>query len=106
MPLSEAEREVLSNEANESGLPRPSPQWLGWTDAIYQLWLQRRQIARWAALGFVLSLAVAWRYPKYESTAQIMPPDSGNSGLASIVPALSKSPGLIGMAGDLMGMKS
>jgi capsule polysaccharide export protein KpsE/RkpR len=106
MPLSEAEREVLSNEANESGLPRPSPQWLGWTDAVYQLWLQRRQIARWAALGFVLSLAVAWRYPKYESTAQIMPPDSGNSGLASIVPALSKSPGLIGMAGDLMGMKS
>jgi capsule polysaccharide export protein KpsE/RkpR len=106
MPLSEAEREVLSNEANESGLPRPSPQWLGWTDAVYQLWLQRWRIARWAALGFVLSLAVAWRYPKYESTAQIMPPDSGNSGLASIVPALSKSPGLIGMAGDLMGMKS
>ncbi len=35
-----------------------------------------------------------------------MPPDSGNSGLASLVPALSKSPGLIGMAGDLMGMKS
>jgi len=105
MPLSEAEREDLRNEANES-LPRPSPQWLGWTDAVYQLWLQRRQIARWAALGFVLSLAVAWRYPKYESTAQIMPPDSGNSGLASIVPALSKSPGLIGMAGDLMGMKS
>ncbi len=35
-----------------------------------------------------------------------MPPDSGNSGLAALVPALSKSPGLIGMAGDLMGMKS
>ncbi|HEX4604679.1 MAG TPA: lipopolysaccharide biosynthesis protein, partial [Candidatus Angelobacter sp.] len=52
------------------------------------------------------SAAAAWRYPKFESTAQIMPPDSGNSGLASIVPALSKSPGLIGMAGDLMGMKS
>lgn len=107
MPLSEAEREVLNNEANvRSGLPRPSPQWLDWTDAIYQLWLQRRQILRWAALAFVLSLGVAWRLPKYESTAQIMPPDSGNSGLASIVPALSKSPGLIGMAGDLMGMKS
>ncbi|MBZ5504305.1 MAG: lipopolysaccharide biosynthesis protein [Acidobacteriia bacterium] len=106
MALSEAEREVLNNEANGSGLPRPSPQWLGWTDAIYQVWLQRRQILRWAALGFVLSLAAAWRLPKYESTAQIMPPDSGNSGLASIVPALSKSPGLIGMAGDLMGMKS
>ena len=78
----------------------------GWTDALYHLWLQRRQIFRWVLLGFVLSLIVAWRYPKYESTAQIMPPDSGGSGLASLVPALSKSPGLIGMAGDMMGMKS
>jgi capsule polysaccharide export protein KpsE/RkpR len=106
MPLSEAEREVLRSEANGSQLPKPSPRWLGWTDALYHLWLQRRQIVRWVALGFVLSLVVAWRFPKYESTAQIMPPDSGNSGLASLVPALSKSPGLIGMAGDLMGMKS
>jgi capsule polysaccharide export protein KpsE/RkpR len=106
MPLSEAEREVLNSAANRSQLPTPSPQWLGWTDAVYRLWLQRGQIARWAAVGFLLSLAVAWRYPKYESTTQIMPPDSGNAGLASLVPALSKSPGLIGMAGDLMGMKS
>jgi uncharacterized protein involved in exopolysaccharide biosynthesis len=82
------------------------PNCLRWTDALYHLWLQRRQIFRWVLLGFVLSLIVAWRYPKYESTAQIMPPDSGGSGLASLVPALSKSPGLIGMAGDLMGMKS
>jgi len=106
MPLSEAEREVLRSEANGAQLPAPSPSWLRWTDALYRLWLQRRQIFRWVILGFVLSLVVAWRYPKYESTAQIMPPDSGGSGLASLVPALSKSPGLIGMAGDLMGMKS
>lgn len=106
MPLSEAEREVLSGEGNRSQLPIPSPRWLGWADAVYRLWLQRGQIARWAALGFVLSLAVAWRYPKYESTTQIMPPDGGNAGLASLVPALSKSPGLIGLAGDMMGVKS
>ncbi|MBZ5490024.1 MAG: lipopolysaccharide biosynthesis protein [Acidobacteriia bacterium] len=106
MPLSEAEREVLRSEANGTQLSAPSPGWLRWTDALYHLWLQRRQIFRWVLLGFVLSLIVAWRYPKYESTAQIMPPDSGGSGLASLVPALSKSPGLIGMAGDLMGMKS
>ena len=106
MPLSEAEREVLRSEANGTSLPAPSPNWLRWTDALYHLWLQRRQIFRWVVLGFVLSLVVAWRYPKYESTAQIMPPDSGGSGLASLLPALSKSPGLIGMAGDMMGMKS
>jgi capsule polysaccharide export protein KpsE/RkpR len=106
MPLSEAEREVLSGETNGSQLAKSGPSWLGWTDAVYRLWLQRGQIARWSALGLALSLAVAWRYPKYESTAQIMPPDSGNSGLASLLPALSKSPGMIGMAGDLMGIKS
>ncbi|HEY2912109.1 MAG TPA: lipopolysaccharide biosynthesis protein [Candidatus Angelobacter sp.] len=106
MPLSEAEREVLRSEANGTQLPAPSPSWLRWTDALYHLWLQRRQIFRWVVLGFILSLVVAWRYPKYESTAQIMPPDSGGSGLASLLPALSKSPGLIGMASDMMGMKS
>ena len=107
MPLSEAERAVLRSEANGSALPQPSPKWLGWTDAVYQLWLQRRRIARWAALAFLLSAPVAWHYPKYESTAQIMPPDSAGSSLASIVPAaISKSPGLMGLAGDLMGVKS
>lgn len=106
MPLSEAEREVLRSEANGTQLPAPSPSWLRWTDALYHLWLQRRQIFRWVVLGFLLSLVVAWRYPKYESTAQIMPPDSSGSGLASLLPALSKSPGLIGMASDMMGMKS
>ena len=90
MPLSEAEREVLRSEADGSPMPAPSPSWLRWTDALYHLWLQRRQIFRWVVLGFILSLVVAWRYPKYESTAQIMPPDSGGSGLASLLPALSK----------------
>jgi uncharacterized protein involved in exopolysaccharide biosynthesis len=107
MPLSEAERDVLRSEANVSALPQPSPKWVGWIDAVYQLWLQRRRIARWAALALLLSAPVAWHYPKYESTAQIMPPDSGSSSLASIVPAaISKSPGLMGLAGDLMGVKS
>ena len=106
MPLSEAEREVLNHEGNGRQLPVHIPSTLGWIDVVYQLWSQRRQIARWALVGLMLSSIIAWRYPKYDSTAQIMPPDGGNSGLASLVPALSKAPGLIGMAGDLMGVKS
>jgi uncharacterized protein involved in exopolysaccharide biosynthesis len=106
MPLSEAEREVLSSETNGSQLSKSGPSWLGWTDAVYRLWLQRGRIIRWSALGLALSAAVAWHYPKYESTAQIMPPDSGNAGLASLLPALSKSPGMMSRAGDLMGVKS
>src|SRR5579884_681503 len=106
MPLSEAERDVLASEARSAELPKPSPQWLGWTDALYRLWLQRFRILRWGLIGLVLSIPVAWRYPKYESTIQIMPPDSGTSGLAAMLPALSKSPALRGFAGDNMGAKT
>lgn len=105
MPLSEAEREILTNEAN-SQLPKPGPQWIGWTDALYRLWLQRSGIAFWALMGLLVAAPLAWRLPKYESTAQIMPPDGGNSGLAAMIPALTKAPGLAGLAGDLMGGKS
>jgi capsule polysaccharide export protein KpsE/RkpR len=106
MPLSEAEREVLTREANGSPLPKPTPQWFGWTEALYRLWLQRARIIRWMAVGLALSAFVAWKYPKFDSTVQIMPPDGGPSGLAAIIPALSKSPGLAGLAGDLMGSKT
>lgn len=108
MPLSEADREILGNtESERRELPLPASLSLAWIDSIYGLWSQRRQIARWAVLGFIVSCVVAWFYPKYESTTQIMPPDGGGSGLASLLPAaLSKSPGLIGLAGDMMGVKS
>jgi capsule polysaccharide export protein KpsE/RkpR len=106
MPLSEADREVLSSEAAGHDLSLPTSQSMGWIDAIHGMWAQRGRIALWGLLGLALSLVVAWRYPKYESTAQIMPPDSSGSGLASLLPALSKSPGLVGLAGDMMGVKS
>jgi capsule polysaccharide export protein KpsE/RkpR len=81
--------------------------WLGWVDAAYQLWSQRWKIARWGALAMVISCGIAWKYPKYESTTQIMPPDGGSSGLSSLLPAaLSKTPSLIGMASDMIGIKS
>ena len=104
MPLSEAEREVITREAVNSELPTPT-QWTGWTEALYRLWLRRARIARWVLLGFILSLAGGLKYPKYESTVQIMPPDGGPSGLAALLPALSKAPGLTSL-GDLMGAKT
>ena len=107
MPLSEAERELISTEARARQLPKPT-HWIGWTEALYRLSFKRWQIAAWVAVGFLLSVYVGYRYPKYESTVQIMPPDggSGSSGLAALLPALTKSPGLAGLAGDLMGSKS
>lgn len=106
MPLSEADREILNGTSNENSLA-PAPMWLGWVDAAYQLWSQRWKIARWALLALVLSVGVAWKYPKYESTTQIMPPDGGSGGLSTLLPAaLSKTPSLIGMASDMIGIKS
>src|SRR3954468_22859876 len=95
MPLSEAEREVLRGEANGTQLSAPSPSWLRWTDALYHLWLQRRQIFRWVLLGFVLSLIVAWRYPKYESTARIIPRTGAVSALPSLFPLFPNRPALL-----------
>lgn len=107
MPLSEADREILNGTSNENSLPHPAPMWLGWVDAAYQLWSQRWRIARWGLLALVLSAGVAWKYPKYESTTQIMPPDGGGGGLSALLPAaLSKTPSLIGMASDMIGIKS
>jgi len=103
MPLSEADREVLTGRANGGQLPTP---WLGWPNAFYQLWLRRAGIGRWVLVGFLLSLFVAWRYPKFESTVQIMPPEGASSGLAALLPALTKSPGLTSLANDMMGAKT
>lgn len=106
MPLSEADREILARESGSAQMPKPV-QWRSWTEVVFRLWLQRGRIARWIALGFLLSLFVGWRYPKYDSTVQIMPPDGGSSGgLAALIPALAKSPGLAGLAGDLTGAKT
>jgi capsule polysaccharide export protein KpsE/RkpR len=78
---------------------------MGWTETFYSLWLQRSRIALWILVGFLISLFIGLKYPKYESTVQIMPPDGGPSGLAALLPALTKSPGLAGL-GDLMGAKT
>src|SRR5215469_16895024 len=106
MPLSEAEREVLTREAGSAQLPKPV-QWVGWTEALFRLWLQRGRVFRWMVVGFVLSLVFGLWYPKYDSTVQIMPPDGGSSGgLAALLPALTKSPGLADLAGSFAGAKT
>jgi uncharacterized protein involved in exopolysaccharide biosynthesis len=107
MPLREAEREVMSSQANRDLLAQSSERSPEWVETINRLWFRRGQIARWAALGLIVSVVLAWRLPKYESTVQIMPPDNAASGLAALaLPALSKTPSLGGLAGDLMGGKT
>ncbi len=106
MPLREAEREVLSSQANDD-LLAPANRESKWVETINRMWDRRSQVARWTAVGLVLTAVLAWRLPKYESTVQIMPPDNATSGLAALaLPALAKTPSLGGLAGDLMGVKT
>jgi capsule polysaccharide export protein KpsE/RkpR len=74
------------------------------------LWARKRFIQRAALIGLVAGLLFAFAIPKrYESTTQLMPPDTqSGSGLAMLAALSSKSSagGLAPLAGDLLGMKS
>ena len=80
-------------------------------------WDRRRTLLRWVVGGFVLSAIISFVIPrKFESTAQLMPPDQTNSGMALLAAATGGKSGLGGgsgmgsgiesMAGDLLGLKS
>jgi len=86
--------------------------WRDWPDAVERLWSERRQITRWTLAGFLVSAMLAIFYPKYDSTAQIMSPDSASPGLAALaLPSLSKSSGsplagFAGLASELLGARN
>ena len=71
------------------------------------LWDDRRFLLRAAIIGLFCATLVAFLIPtRYESTAQLMPPDSQSPGSLAMLSALSGSGGLGMLAGDLIGVKS
>ncbi len=107
MLLRDADSEAVTTPGNGHFNPGSPVSWRDWNAAAGRLWSQRRYILRWTLIGLVLSTGVAFLYPKYESTVQIMPPDSGGGGLAALaLPAITKMPGLAGLAGELLGAKN
>jgi capsule polysaccharide export protein KpsE/RkpR len=111
VPLSEinSETQASPRDADPSAIA-PYADWRTWPEAVYRLWSQRRRILRWVILGTLLAALAATRICKYEGVAQLMPPDTGPSGLAALA-ALSKGSGLSGLSspgvlGDMMGIKS
>jgi uncharacterized protein involved in exopolysaccharide biosynthesis len=73
------------------------------------LWCERRFLSRAAAAGLLLGTLLAFLLPKrFESTAQLMPPDGqSNSGMALLAGLASRTGnGSSPFAGDLLGMKS
>lgn len=111
MPLSDTTRTTFEPEVEERESSAAEFRGNVWIYSAELLWSKRRRIGAWVLVGLVLSLGIAWKYPKYESVAQLMPPDNGSSALSAAfaIPAFSKSPGLAGLsglAGDMMGLKS
>jgi uncharacterized protein involved in exopolysaccharide biosynthesis len=86
-----------------------------WVANASVLWDHRRILTRVAAVALILTLVIAFILPKhYESTARIMPPDSGGGG-AAIFAALAgralggasgASSGLSSLAGSLLGARN
>ena len=73
------------------------------------LWNRRRLLIRAAGIGLLLGALLAFSLPKrYESTVQLMPPDSqATSSLAMMAALTAKTgTGMSNVAGDLLGLKS
>ncbi|HEX5411819.1 MAG TPA: Wzz/FepE/Etk N-terminal domain-containing protein [Terriglobia bacterium] len=73
------------------------------------LWSNRRFLFRATVVGLVLAAAIAFLIPKrYESTAQLMPPDQSMGSGTAMLAALSSRVGddLAGVAQNALGMKT
>jgi uncharacterized protein involved in exopolysaccharide biosynthesis len=105
--------ETIPNEDHEHTLARER------TVAIQRLlWTNRRFLFRTATVGLLISTLLSFLIPRrFESTARLMPPDQGSSGMGLAM--LSAASGSIGsqvnsqfgaglgaMAGDLLGLKN
>jgi capsule polysaccharide export protein KpsE/RkpR len=75
---------------------------------LQQVWDRRNVLYRVARWALVLSTIIAFLIPrKYDSTVHIMPPESMSDAGAMVAAMLGKtSPGLMSLAGSVLGMKS
>lgn len=109
-----ARRELDTAENGLTTFPEPAGESdevarLRFVARLRMLWQQRRFLLAAAALVALLGVLAAFILPKkYESTTQLMPPDSqSTSGMALLAALGSKGAGgLSSLAGDFLGVKS
>jgi capsule polysaccharide export protein KpsE/RkpR len=78
-------------------------------ESLRLLWVERRFIGRLALVGVLSGTLIAFLLPKqFQSTAQLMPPDSGSGSGAAMLAALTSNAGsgVGGVAGSLLDVKS
>ncbi len=97
-------REVLAEEYDRKA---------GWQRVFSRLdllWSERRFLSRFVVAGLVAATLLAFLIPsRYDSTTQLMPPDSQSGSTIALLAGLAGKEGgsgLAGMASDLLGMKS
>ena len=112
--LVQADVETIPKDEREQELARAR------TVATQRLvWEHRQFIFKSIVVGLLLSTLIAFLIPtRFQSTARLMPPDQGSSGLAMLAAASSSSLGSSGLgsslggsglgalAGDLLGLKN
>ncbi len=110
MPMGRTTNEVLVERHQDRDSDDRFVELQRWSAEVGHLWSRRVRILLWTVAGALFSAVLAWKICKFDSTVQIMPPDSSSGGLSAMaLPGLMKTPGLAGlagMAGDLLGMKS
>lgn len=87
------------------GLKRSRREQLLWLLRLF--WFRRQFLYQAAGVGLLLSAAIAFLIPaRYESTAQLMPPDDKAPGIATIAALAGQAGGMGGIASDLLAAKS
>jgi uncharacterized protein involved in exopolysaccharide biosynthesis len=109
MVLARPDVEIIQKEISDL---RPSRSGAMATQRL--VWQNRRFIFRVMAAGLFLSTLIAFLIPKrFQTTARLMPPDQGSSGMGMAMMAAASGsigsqlgPSLGSVAGDLLGLKN
>jgi LPS O-antigen subunit length determinant protein (WzzB/FepE family) len=109
-PVRQPAPEVPEHDLPATPEPQETPRGRGRSVVhLRLLWEHRRLLLRVVLYGLLASTLLAFVIPaRYESTARLMPPDSGQSGgLAMAAAAVAGSAGgLGGIAGEMLGLKN
>lgn len=76
---------------------------------LFLFWNRRQQLARITATGLAVGILLAFLLPvRYQSSVELMPPDTqSSSGMAMLAALTAKTGGSLGaIAGDALGLKS
>lgn len=107
-PDEEVSSGAMEELAPEFGVVEPREKTV---ERMRLLWEERRFLWKAVAVGLALGLLVALLIPKhYQSTAQLMPPDTSDSPGMAMMAAMFSGGGTAGglgtLAGDLLGLKN